>query len=517
MAQLQSTVLVVSAAHVASPRCLLGTTLTPRAPHLRRAAAPVSLFNFGRKESDEEAAKEEPATDAEVKRLRAEKLQLQAELAELEAEKLSAGARQLAPPSASPPPLPPPAAVSPAPPSPAAPASVSESAAQLCVTLDGAVKAMGLESSEPLQRTVLQAWSEARVSQSAEIATLRRQLDSAVELEAAATPDEDQSFGEAMATVSLRFEETERSRRGETDANQLWLMAENRTGSRVERRARARALTKASFKFLATLTAYDETEEQAGEEGKVAVPGEGLISVAASRQRLRLLERHDAAECVEYRLFAAALSNEDGFEEASGAPLLLLEEEESTANVTGLLSKWASKAFGDDQWKEMMASEDMSDVDFNVNGTLSPWLEPLSDLLGRSTNLRLSPGDLLDIDDVIARTTLFPALLTALAGRQGNTEPLVVYLLARMLGRINVQALAQYEGRELGSKSADEVVAEQEATFVRKVQQEVINSVGVALAINLGLVFAIGSFVLWQVTSLLFGLLAPPPADPLSF
>jgi hypothetical protein len=326
MAQLQSTVLVVSAAHVASPRCLLGTTLTPRAPHLRRAAAPVSLFNFGRKESDEEAAKEEPATDAEVKRLRAEKLQLQvreaagggetwsvraltlcarraarpqAELAELEAEKLSAGARQLAPPSASPPPLPPPAAVSPAPPSPAAPASVSESAAQLCVTLDGAVKAMGLESSEPLQRTVLQAWSEARVSQSAEIATLRRQLDSAVELEAAATPDEDQSFGEAMATVSLRFEETERSRRGETDANQLWLMAENRTGSRVERRARARALTKASFKFLATLTAYDETEEQAGEEGKVAVPGEGLISVAASRQRLRLLERHDAAECVE--------------------------------------------------------------------------------------------------------------------------------------------------------------------------------------------------------------------------
>jgi hypothetical protein len=100
---------------------------------------------------------------------------------------------------------------------------------------------------------------------------------------------------------------------------------------------------------------------------------------------------------------------------------------------------------------------------------------------------------------------------------EGNTEPLVVYLLARMLGRINVQALAQYEGRELGSKSADEVVAEQEATFVRKVQQEVINSVGVALAINLGLVFAIGSFVLWQVTSLLFGLLAPPPADPLSF
>ena len=100
---------------------------------------------------------------------------------------------------------------------------------------------------------------------------------------------------------------------------------------------------------------------------------------------------------------------------------------------------------------------------------------------------------------------------------EGNTEPLVVYLLARMLGRINVQVLAQYEGRELGSKSADEVVAEQEATFVRKVQQEVINSVGVALAINLGLVFAIGSFVLWQVTSLLFGLLAPPPADPLSF
>ena len=39
--------------------------------------------------------------------------------------------------------------------------------------------------------------------------------------------------------VSLRFEEMERSRQQSYDANQLWVMAENRTGSAPERNARA--------------------------------------------------------------------------------------------------------------------------------------------------------------------------------------------------------------------------------------------------------------------------------------
>ncbi|MDC0525377.1 hypothetical protein OAO87_00165 [bacterium] len=289
----------------------------------------------------------------------------------------------------------------------------------------------------------------------------------------------------------------------------------------------------------------------------MAVPGEGLVSVSAVRQRLRLLERHDAANCVEcaragpepprsatarraaplsrprhhhvpapaprpsspppqrarrYRLFAAALSNEDGLEEATGTPMLL-DEEESASNVTSLMhgrqdahprqrpcaalvragsrhhpclcaprrSKWVTQVFrDDDDWKEMMASEDMADVREEMaaaNGTLIGWFEPVCELLGRSTRVRLSPGDLLDLDELIATTSGFPLLLVSLTGRQGNTELLPVYYLARTLGRLNVLALASFEGRDLGSKSADEVVAEQEATFVRRSQQEVLNSV----------------------------------------
>ena len=94
--------------------------------------------------------------------------------------------------------------------------------------------------------------------------------------------------------------------------SELWQMADNITlSSSTERRARARAVTRASFKFLSTLTVYDEEEELKGDDGKVAVPGEGLVSVSASRQRLRLLERHETANCVEYRMFAAALANDD--------------------------------------------------------------------------------------------------------------------------------------------------------------------------------------------------------------
>jgi len=185
-----------------------------------------------------------------------------------------------------------------------------------------------------------------------------------------------------------------------------------------------------------------------------------------------------------------------------------------------LLSKWATAAFGDDEeWQEMMQSDDMADVreEFDVNGTLATWLEPLSDLLGRSTSLRLSPGDLLDLDEVVARVTLFPLLLVSLMGRQGNTEVLLVYFVARLLGRLNVNALARYEGRDLGSKPADEVVAEQEATFTRKEQQEVINSFGIAIALNLTLFFGLGAFAAWQLASLFLGLLGPAPADPLAF
>ena len=113
--------------------------------------------------------------------------------------------------------------------------------------------------------------------------------------------------------------------------------------------------------------------------------------------------------------------------------------------------------------------------------------------------------------------SLFPLLLAGLAARQGNLELLLVYYLARLLGRLNVAELASYEGRDLGSKSADELVADQEATFVRKAQQEVLNSLGLAILFNIVIFFGLTAVVVWQVSQLLVGLLTPVAPDPLAF
>ena len=204
---------------------------------------------------------------------------------------------------------------------------------------DGAASAAGLESSEALQRSVANAWQAARTEQQQQIQRLKRQLEAAVALEREAPPEEERSFGETMAATTLRLEESERMRRERPGVTELWQLAENRTaGSTTERRARSRALTRATFKFLSELTAYDEDEAQRGDEAKVALPGEGLISVSGSRQRLRLLERHEAASCVEYRLFAASLAADDAFAEASGASLLV-DELDANGNII-VVSRW---------------------------------------------------------------------------------------------------------------------------------------------------------------------------------
>lgn len=220
-------------------------------------------------------------------------------------------------------------------------------------------------------------------------------------------------------------------------------------------------------------------------------------------------------------MFGAALSDTDGIAEAAGSPQLL-DEEAATGNISKLVTRWAEQVFGDDdEWQEMLASDEVgefrAELELARNGTLVSWLEPLSDLLGRSTDPQLGLGDILDVDELVARVTLFPLLLASIAGRQGNLEVLLVYYITRLLGRLNVAALASYEGRELGSRSADMIVAEQEATFVRKAQQEVVNSVGIAIIINIALGFGLTAFIVWQVSNLLLGVLTPPPVDPLAF
>ena len=131
---------------------------------------------------------------------------------------------------------------------------------------------------------------------------------------------------------------------------------------------------------------------------------------------------------------------------------------------------------------------------------------------------RLSPGDVLELDEVLSsRVTLFPLLLLGLVGRQGNLELLLVYYLARLLGRLNVRALARYEGRDLGSSTPDELVAEQEATFVRKAQEEVFGQLGLVLFLQATFFLLVGGFVAYQLGALVLGLLTPAPPDPLAF
>ena len=89
---------------------------------------------------------------------------------------------------------------------------MGSSLAELCVALDGAASAAGLESSEPLQRSVANAWQAARTEQQQQIQRLKRQLEAAVALEREAPPEEERSFSETMAATTLRLEESERMR-----------------------------------------------------------------------------------------------------------------------------------------------------------------------------------------------------------------------------------------------------------------------------------------------------------------
>ena len=92
-----------------------------------------------------------------------------------------------------------------------------------------------------------------------------------------------------------------------------------------------------------------------------------------------------------------------------------------------------------------------------------------------------------------------------------------MYYVSRLLGRINVNALARYEGRDVVGKTADQLVADAEATYVRKAQQEVLNSLGLAFVLNLVIFFGVGALALWFLSSALFGLIIPEPPDPLAF
>ena len=491
-------------------------TLAPR-PALRTRGPVAGLFDAFPGKNNEKTAVEEEKQDAEQKRLRAEKLRLQAEIADLQAEELSLKAKAIAPPLSTstldPPAMPPPAVEAPVP-------EVGDSLAELCIVVGRDAAGAGIENTEPLQRSLASAWVAARSMQQEEIRTLKRRLEAAIQLEKAAPATSERSWEETLAAQNLRLEEADRMQRQALKIDELWRLADRPiSASETEGRARARALTRACFKFFSGLTTYDQEEEEQGDDGKVPVPGEGLVSVSASRQRIRLLERHEAANCVEYRLFTSALSNDDAFQSAAGTELLL-DEDDANANVTSVLTKWFDGVFGQDneQFNEILGN-DLKDMEKDMNlgeRPLSRWLEPLAGLLGRSTDITLSPGDILELEQVAERTTLFPLLLLALCARQGNMEPLAVYYIGRILGRFNTQALAKFEGRDL-AMSPDLAVSKVEAGFVRKSQNEFFETIVGAIILSYSVTFAFGAFILWNVVNGIYGAFAPPPVDPLAF
>ena len=113
------------------------------------------------------------------------------------------------------------------------------------------------------------------------------------------------------------------------------------------------------------------------------------------------------------------------------------------------------------------------------------------------------------------RATLFPLLLLALVGRQGNLEPLVVYYLSRLLARYNSLSLAKFEGRDIANP--DLAVAKMEASFVRQPQNEFLESLAGGIVLTYVVFLALGAVVLWNVVNGAFGAFAPPPYDPLAF
>jgi len=372
----------------------------------------------------------------------------------------------------------------------------------------------------PLQEVMLEAWSEGRAAQQSEITKLRRQIEQAVKLQAEAGPVEEQSFGDQWAQAVKLAEEQSRSNGDDLESvNVLLELSENSTRSSItERGARARALTKATFKLFRRLTPYDEAEEEKGDAAKVPVPGEGVVAVEASKVRLRLLERHEAAACVEYRLFAYALSGCDELEGVAGVPKTL-DEEGTLSSVTGFLGRWARLSLGSEMWQEMIDAEEDAEIKEKLQSSgsdLPVWLDALSTQLTKSARPGLfQDSAYIDLTEISEQYSFFPLLLAGLAARQGNLELFAVYYIARVLGRINLGALAEFEGRA-APLQPDQLVSQQEAQLVKKPLAEVISFAALAFGFSWLLLLLLGGALAWQFGNGVVDLFFAAP-DPLAF
>jgi hypothetical protein len=489
----------------------------------RRATLPrLNFFDNLLGKKDEDVPEDDKPLSAEAKRLRADKLKLQADLAELEARELKLQSASLAAPQPLRPP--PPTTLSPPPPlwpapSPTAPGS-APSAIALCDAIAKDTAGRLGERLEPMQALLLEAWSQGRAAQQAEIMRLKRQLDVAVKLQSARKPTESMSWEDKLTAAATLAEEKTRSMATEDgieSINKLLELSENRTNlNDFERRSRARALTKATFRLFQRLTTYDEEEDLAGDAAKVPVPGEGVVVISAARTRLRLLERHETAALVEYRLFASALAECEELERVAGTPTQL-NEEAANANVTGFVGRWARLAFGNERWQQILQEEEDEEVKKQLQSSgsdLPVWLDLLSTQLTRSAQ-GVFQNPVIDIEAVADTYSFFPLLLAGLAARQGNLELFAVYYCARQLARINLMTLAEYEGRA-APMQPDQLASQQEALLVKRLFGSLVGYAGAAFFFGWVIVALLAGVAAWQLFSIGFDFLFAPP-DPLAF
>jgi hypothetical protein len=393
---------------------------------------------------------------------------------------------------------------------------------ELCRTVD-AESAGRLGDLGALHALLERVWDEGRSSQQEEIATLKRQLEAARRVKAEEKPREAQSFGEAWQSAWQLTEEQARSDKAAITIEELFEISENRTAlSSAERRERARALSRSVFRFLRGLRPSDaDDENEGGSEAAVAVPGEGVVDVDGGRLRLRLLERHEAAACVEYRIFGEMLAASDELASA-GAVALVVDGEAVAGNVTGFFGRWARASLSPESWEEMLDSEEDDEIRSMLQSEgddLIPWLDMTVGLLVRSAKGGLfRDGNEIDLEEVSGEFSLFPLLLTLFAFRQGNLELYTVYYLMRVLAARNAEALAAYEGRDVPARP-DQLVSAQEAAFVQKTQADALSFVGFSVLFTWLLATAITFTLFWQLGGAVvdtFGLAGAAP-DPLAF
>mmetsp|Transcript_6465 Transcript_6465/g.10943 ORF Transcript_6465/g.10943 Transcript_6465/m.10943 type:complete len:486 (-) Transcript_6465:241-1698(-) len=440
--------------------------------------------------------------DAQKARLRAERLSLQAERAALEAEKLDLRAAQLKlddsrkkqntepEQSPSPPPL--------------------LHSRDPLEALKNEVDALGCPRISELQDALCVSWVASVQAQRDEILKLKELIRAAQTVKGKLSQAGELTLQETWEQAGLEAKERERTVRSKLSVDRLWDMSEKDTSvTGDERRRRSRKLSTSLFSFLRSVVQPVDGDDE------VAVPEEGIVALASCRKRLALLEQHEMIASVEYRIFGELLSSNEAFESVANASL---NPEEADRMMPVLFGQWMSGNFEQEAIDDIMADVDkqaaqaegddakaIKALEQGLSGKAAVpfWLDKMGELLTRADGFNMNEEDGINV---------VPLFLLSLCGRQGSFEPTAVYIISRILARVNVQRIAAFTGRAPPADADKQVSLEERALF-----QSLVNEAVEALVVGTLVSSVLVVVLLWQLSSLIFGLVVPTPPDPLAF